>query len=76
MKIKTLTIAKSKSKKAIPHNANYPVTASAIHNRGLMLAYGCGYDWSKGCEEAGSLPSELFIHIFPEEDVKKRAPKI
>ena len=68
-------MAKAISKRTIPLNASYPVTASAIHKKGLMLAYGCGYDWSKGCEEAGSLPSELFIHIFLEEDVKKRPPK-
>jgi hypothetical protein len=75
MKIKTLSLAKSKSKKPVPSTMPYSVTASDIHAKGLMLAYGVGYDWSRGCEDVNCLPTELFIHVFIEEEVKRRPHK-
>ena len=74
MKIKTLTLGKSKSKK-MTGMLPYSVTASDISTKGLLLAYGCGYDWCKGCEEFGTIPTELFIHVFTEEEAKRRAHK-
>ena len=75
MKIKTLNMGKSKSNKQIPTMHQYAVTASDIQSKGILLAYGCGYDWSKGCELAGCVPTELFIHVFQEEEVKRRPHK-
>ena len=75
MKIKTLIMAKTKTKKQMSNMTPYSVTASDISTKGLMLAYGCGYDWSRGCEDAGCIPNELFLHVFTEEEVKRRPHK-
>jgi hypothetical protein len=42
---------------------------------GNILAYGLGYDWSKGFEEAGNFGSELFLTYCPTEDIERRKSK-
>ncbi|CAI2374228.1 unnamed protein product [Moneuplotes crassus] len=47
-----------------------PITAVKMSPNGGMLAYGFGYDWSKGCVGAGSYGVGMFIHPTMEKEIK------
>ena len=67
-------MAKTFSKKSSMITKPYSITASDIATQGRILAYGCGYDWCRGCEEDGCMPNELFVHPFLEDEVKGKRP--
>lgn len=53
-----------------------PITKSKISPDGRFLAYGLGYDWSKGIEGAQSFKNQLCIHrIQPYELAKATNPR-
>jgi len=47
-----------------------PITACRMSLNGKYAAYAFGYDWSRGCNGAGSCPSGLFIHPTIEKEIK------
>jgi len=47
-----------------------PVTKVRMSPDGMLLAYGLGYDWSKGIEGIGSVKPRLCVHIMQESELQ------